>query len=378
MSSKLTLLDMTQNILSAMSSDEVNSISDTSESMQVAQIIKNKYYDIVSRGDLPEHNQVFQLNPSLLSTQPTLMFIPDGVGRVEWIKYFDSNPLDSPAIDNDSHDTNVNIPSAPLTFTSTTSNLIGLGNKSFTVPAGLPISINSVLTAVSGVNSMTGTVLSYQGAILILNVTSTIGSGTFASWSFTFSVVPTPPGYRYVTMLPIRQFLDTINNFNPSDTNVQSFIFSDTSNNFPGNFTFYYKTDRQPCYCCILSNYYVIFDSYDNTQDTTLQASKTMCFGQVVPTFKLQDTFIPDLDSQQFPLLVNEAKSLAFFELKQQPHMLADREVKRQWSTVQKNKSINNRPTYFDELANFGRRSGNYYGTRGFDSKYHSTNGQYV
>jgi hypothetical protein len=82
-----------------------------------------------------------------------------------------------------------------------------------------------------------------------------------------------------------------------------------------------------------------------------------MCFGQVVPSFLLQDSFIPDLDAQQFPLLINEAKTLAFFELKQQPHQLAMQEVKRQWSTVQKNKSINNRPTYFNELADFGRRS---------------------
>ena len=53
---KYTLLEMTQDILSNMSSDEVNSISDTPESLQVATIIKQKYYDIVSRGDLPEHN----------------------------------------------------------------------------------------------------------------------------------------------------------------------------------------------------------------------------------------------------------------------------------------------------------------------------------
>jgi hypothetical protein len=90
------------------------------------------------------------------------------------------------------------------------------------------------------------------------------------------------------------------------------------------------------------------------------------------------DTFTPDLDSQQFPLLVNEAKALAFFELKQQPHVKAEQELKRQWSTVQKNKSINNRPTYFNELANFGRRTGNYYGTRGFDQKYNNTSGNYV
>lgn len=295
---------MTQEILSAMSSDEVNSISDSTESLQVAAILKRKYYDIISRGDLPEHNQVFQLTPSLDEASPVLMYIPDGIGHVEWIKYYDTNPADNSNSQEDQygayseHDTNVD-----------------LENN-------------------SGNNSGTGTDL---------------------------------PGYQYVTMLPIRQFLDMINSFNGTDSDVESFTFSDDSNNFNGNFTFLYKNDRQPQYCCILSNYYVIFDSYDNSQDSTLQGSKTMCFGQVVPTFQLVDTFIPDLDPQQFPLLINEAKALAFYELKQQPHQLAMQEVKRQWSTVQKNKSINNRPRYFDEFPNFGRRSGNYYGTRGIN-----------
>lgn len=303
---KQTLLDMTQEILSALSSDEVNSISDTTESLQVATIIKRKYYDIVSRGDLPEHNQVFQLTPSLDATQPVMMHVPDGIGHIEWIKYFDTNPLDGTLVDDDGHDLNVDIKTTPTT-------------------------------------------------------------------------TPGPvPGYRYVTMLPIQQFLDMTASFNPSETNIDSFTFQDTSNNFPGGgFTFYYRDDRQPCYCCILSNYYVIFDAFDQSQDSTLQGSKTMCFGQVVPTFQMVDTFTPDLDSQQFPLLVSEAKALAFFELKQQPHVKAEQELRRQWSTVQKNKSINNRPTYFNELANFGRRTGNYYGTRGFDQKTNSR-GNYV
>jgi len=36
---KSTVLDMTQSILSGLGSDEVNSISDTTESLQVAEVI---------------------------------------------------------------------------------------------------------------------------------------------------------------------------------------------------------------------------------------------------------------------------------------------------------------------------------------------------
>lgn len=281
---KPTLLEMDQEILSAMSSDEVNSISDTPESLQVANIIKRKYYDIISRGALPEHNQLFQLSPSLSALEPTLMFVPDGIGKIEWIKYFNTDP-DSGSAAFESKDDETN--QIPITTTSSTE---------------------------------------------------------------------ASPSYQYVTMLPISQYLDATN-YDLSDPNVASYTFSDTSNHYPGNFTFYYRTDNQPQFCCVLSNFYVIFNSFDNTQDSTLQGSKTQCFGQVVPIFTLSDSFVPDLDAQQFPLLINEAKALAFYELKQQPHAKAEQEVKRQWSTVQKNKSINNKPSYFDQLPNFGRKS---------------------
>jgi hypothetical protein len=289
---QMTVLDMVQNILASLDSDEVNSIGDTVESRQVAQILQNKYYDMTSRGQLPEHTQLLQLTPSVDPDRPVLMFIPEQVSRVEWIKYFDSNVLDgqsdqSAQFGSFSHDLNLD------------------------------------LTA-----------------------------GT--------SIATAPPGYIYVTILPVDQFLDYTNRFNPEESDVFSFKFNEGA----FNFTFYYKNDHRPQYCCVLENTYVIFDMFDATQDSTLQASKTMCLGQIVPDFVLSDTFIPDIDPQQFPLLINEAKAWAWIELKQMPHPKAEQEVKRQWSTVQKNKSYVNKPSYFDQLSDFGRvpRTGGFSG----------------
>src|SRR5574343_1099300 len=84
---KLTLLELTQNILSAMDSDEVNSINDTAESRQVAQVIKTTYFNILSRADLPELTKLVQLDASGSALQPTLMLKPSEVLRVDWIKY---------------------------------------------------------------------------------------------------------------------------------------------------------------------------------------------------------------------------------------------------------------------------------------------------
>lgn len=280
---KQTLLDLTQSILSNLSSDEVNSISDTTESLQVAEIVRQTYYNIISRVGIPNHKQLIQLNPSLDETAPVVMYIPEGISRIEWLKYFNSNILDTSS--SGDHDINTDIvASDPVTF-------------------------------------------------------------------------PPPPGYTYVTILPVTQFIDMVVGFNPMEDNVESFTFSNNVNGFNSSYTFYYKNDRQPSYCTILGNHYVVFDSYDSTQDTTLQANKSMALGEVIPHFTMEDDFVPNLTDEQFTLLLNEAKSLAFFELKQMVHTKAEQEAKRGWTSVQKTKSVVERPTNFDALPDFGRVS---------------------
>lgn len=373
---KYTLLDMTQSILSSMSSDEVNSIGDTTESLQVAEIIRQKYFDIINRVPLPDHEQLVQLDASLDDDSPVLMFVPNGIAGLTWLKYYNSNVLDN-AVSTSTHGVNTDIVSTASWSTSSVSSvLIGTGTKTFTVSASLTINVGDTALAQYNVdNYMTGTVTSYSGTTLVLSITETVGSGTYAMWSITQDVtVTSPPGYQYVNILPVKEFIEMVNTYDPASSNVETFTFTDSNHGYSGSYPFAFYTDRQPQYCCIVNNYYVIFNSYDNTQDTTLQTSKTMGWGRIIPTFRMEDTFTPDLAEEQFQLLLNEAKALAFFELKQQPHQLAIQETKRGWSNVQKNKAIANRPSYFDELPDFGRgRKGgwgaatSYFKIRGFD-----------
>lgn len=294
---KLTNLQYVQSILSSLGSDEVNSVSDTTESLQVLEILRTTYFNMVNRLHLPEHTQLVQLDPSIDPNIPVLMYIPNGVDKLEWIKYFNNNPIETDDNSDFQHDLNVDITSD--------------------------------------------------------------GNSTVA-----------PPGYNYVSIIPIRQFIDMTNSFNPANSNVFSYTFTDNQNNRPGTYTFYYKNNKQPQYCTILSNYYVLFDGYDATVDTTLQTNKVMAYGQIVPTWRPDDSFYPSIEEDQVPLLLNEAKSLAYFELKQSSHPKAEQEARRQWSSVQKDKSIINRPTYFDQLPDFGRRStlsSSYFKSRGWD-----------
>lgn len=278
---KYTLLQMTQDILSSLSSDEVNSISDTVESMQVATIIKQKYFDIINRVPMPDHELLIQLDPSLDPTIPVLMYVPAAIGEIKWIKYYDNDTSGTNTANGFIHDLNLDIQS-----TSNTADII-------------------------------------------------------------------PPGYLDVQILPNLAFINRVCNFNPQETNVTTYSF--TEDKIGQSYTLNYFNDRSPCYCTIIGNKYILFDSYDQEVDTTLQSSKTMAFGRVIPSWRMEDNFVPDLAEDQFQLLFNEAKLLAFFELKQQPHQLAATETQRGWSNVQKTKAIANRPSYFDALPNYGR-----------------------
>lgn len=72
-----------------------------------------------------------------------------------------------------------------VTDASTTSNTIGTGAQTFTVSAGQQYAVNGKITFTSGANSETGTITSYTGTTLVVNITSIVGSGTFTSWVVT-------------------------------------------------------------------------------------------------------------------------------------------------------------------------------------------------
>ena len=352
-----------------MSSDEVNSIGDTTESQQIAQLLQNKYYDIVARGSLTIDETLFQLTPSDNANNPVQMLLPAGVSRIDWLQYFDTNPLDNTQTDQFgafSHDLNTNLVSSVAWTTTSTSSVtipvLPSGTVTFTVASStLPVVLNQLVEATSSTSFIIGRVLAYVGASLTLNITSASGPGTFSNWVLSSANPPrVPPGYKYVEIVPIDYFLNIVNKLDLTQNNTFAYTFNDNL----ATFQFRYRNDRTPLMCTVIQNNWVLFDSFDATQDSTLQASKTLGFGQVVPVFLLQDSFVPKLDDQQFPLLLNETTSLAFYELKQMPHAKADEEIKRQWAVAQKTKSKANKPSYFDQLSDFGRvpRTGGYGG----------------
>lgn len=259
---KYTNLELVKSILSSMDSDEVNSVSDTVESQQVLEILRTVYDDIISRGGLQSNKTLFNLMPSNDTTKPTLMYKPEIMDRIEWIKY---NRVKNEDVD---------------------------------------------------------------------------------------------PIWEEMRFLPPGDFIEYIHNFNPSQSGVGSFDYVAEGSVV----TFAYKTDSSPQYYTTIDDTIMVFDSYDSTVSTTLEASKTLAYGPRRTTFEYTDDFIPPLQPNQYALLLNEAKSLAWAELKQTGHAKAEQAAKRNWTHLQKSRvgiptglpRSGGHP--FDSFSNFGRK----------------------
>jgi len=84
---KRTVLDMVQSIMSAMDADVVNSIDDTVESLQVADVLRDTFYILQDDFRLPYTKGLVQLDSSGDPDTPVVMTIPESTSRIETVRY---------------------------------------------------------------------------------------------------------------------------------------------------------------------------------------------------------------------------------------------------------------------------------------------------
>lgn len=163
----------------------------------------------------------------------------------------------------------------------------------------------------------------------------------------------TDPVFTDIPFLSLDEFLKRMNGLHVSDDGVDSFDLTQGTDTI----TFIYRSDRAPTYFTTFDDRTIIFDSYDSDVDTTLQKTKTRCYGKKDQVFTMSDSFVPFLDRDLSTLLLNEAKVLAFAELKQDQHMVAKQWANRGWTKVQKSqRGINHEQREIDRAPNYGRR----------------------
>ena len=185
----------------------------------------------------------------------------------------------------------------------------------------------------------------------LMSVPSDVNKVTWVKYN-TIETGDTDPRYELISFLPFSLFLSRMESLNIDDDYVGAYNITVGSDVIPVK----YMDDRAPsCYTVFGDDFQIIFDSYDSVVDTFLQKTKTSCYGRKAITFSLSDGTTPTLDEPFFTRLLNEAKVLAFAELKSVDHAIANRNAKRSRNRVLSKYRVKIESD-FDQLADFGRR----------------------
>lgn len=84
---KRSLLEIVQSILNDMDSEPVDSIYDSVEAQQIASVVKDTFYNIISARAIPEHDRLVKLTSLSDSTRPTHFIYPEAVKEIKSFHY---------------------------------------------------------------------------------------------------------------------------------------------------------------------------------------------------------------------------------------------------------------------------------------------------
>ncbi len=87
MTTKKSLLQMTQDILSALDSDDVNSLASSAEALQVASIIRSTYYETVAPRFVPSIERLLKITAAADTDTPTQFSLADNVKNINKLWY---------------------------------------------------------------------------------------------------------------------------------------------------------------------------------------------------------------------------------------------------------------------------------------------------
>ena len=225
---KLNLLDIVNDIANDCDTEYVNSIDDTVESVQIAQIVKTSYFELIASRNWPHLRKTAVLDSVSDLAKPTHLKLPEGTK--ELVKFCYNRAKE----DN-----------------------------------------------------------------------------------------PTRRRYEELQYMDAEDFLEYTNLRNSDNSNVVEVT------DFGGS-KIQVLNDQQPTYFTSFDDEYLVLDSYNLNIEDTVQSSNTQVIIYFEPDWTTTDEFIPDLPSEAFPLLIEEAKSNAYLVLRQQPNAKAEQRARRQ------------------------------------------------
>lgn len=166
----------------------------------------------------------------------------------------------------------------------------------------------------------------------------------------------TAPNFGYVRYMPLADFTEMMHQLSTDETNVGTFTVTTGSSDA---IEFYYTDDKAPDFYTSFDDNTIIFDSYDSVVDTTLQKSKSLCYGLKSGVWTDSNSFTLPLDAQQFNILIKEAKAMAWEELRQTQNATAGMQVRRAKIAAEKKKdraNYDHKGYYYSKYPNYGRK----------------------
>lgn len=162
--------------------------------------------------------------------------------------------------------------------------------------------------------------------------------------------------FDYVRYVPLKDFLDMNHAMDEDEDNIGSFTVTTGASD---TIDFFFRDDKAPDFYTSFDDNTIVFDSYDSTVDSTLQKTKTLCYGLKGTTWVDSNSFTLPLDAQQFNILLKEAKAMAWEELRQTNNVTATMQARRAKIAAEKKKdrvNYNHKSYYYANYPNYGRK----------------------
>jgi len=298
--SKLTALDIVQDVMSDMGSDSVTTVSATTTSEKVLRILRSTYEKMMSERDWPHMSSFSSLTALGDVLHPSHMKIPETIKRVEWIRYNKKQLAASP-----DHFLPVEYktPEEFLDILNSRDSTDTTNNTLVTDFEGIPLIIRnnhapSYWTSFDDVHIVFD---SFDSALEASLVSAKTQCKMYKNTVWGVQAIPYAASQAY-SLNDVMQKLDTASGI-----------------------VYYYKCTKEGTTDAVTPAY--------TTTTGALQADGTATF--LTLGVSSLDAFIPDLPDHLFPLLLSETKSQCFNKIKQVVDSQEERDSQRQRTSAQ-------------------------------------------
>lgn len=156
--------------------------------------------------------------------------------------------------------------------------------------------------------------------------------------------------FSFIGYLEPIDFMDVLDKRDSNASNIQEVVDS-------SGIKMLIRNDIAPtCYTSIDSEQ-IILDAFDSTVDTTLQSSKTQCYGVAQPHLTIDDNTIVDLPEHLYALFRSAVRARCFDQYKDGTPVSIERAARRQRVRAQRQKSKLRINREHDRRPDYGRHT---------------------